>query len=61
MSTASPAAAASAAAAAKPATVQTLMSMDEDEMSAEQLACRERLRAGKRLLKERQGADVFRV
>jgi hypothetical protein len=35
--------------------------MDEDEMSAEQLACRETLRAGKRLLKEKQGAGMFRV
>uniref|UniRef100_A0A383W3H6 Uncharacterized protein n=1 Tax=Tetradesmus obliquus TaxID=3088 RepID=A0A383W3H6_TETOB len=56
ISTASPAAAAAAAAAAKPAAAQTLMSMDEDEMSAEQLACRETLRAGKRLLKQKEGA-----
>ncbi|WIA24074.1 hypothetical protein OEZ85_013682 [Tetradesmus obliquus] len=55
ISTASPAAAA-AAAAAKPAAAQTLMSMDEDEMSAEQLACKETLRAGKRLLKQKEGA-----
>jgi hypothetical protein len=32
--------------------------MDEDEMSAEQLACRKTLRAGKRLLKEKQGAGM---
>uniref|UniRef100_A0A383W2R7 Uncharacterized protein n=1 Tax=Tetradesmus obliquus TaxID=3088 RepID=A0A383W2R7_TETOB len=58
ISTASPAAAAAAAAAAKPAAAQTLMSMDEDEMSAEQLACRETLRAGKRLLKQKEGAGA---
>jgi hypothetical protein len=57
----SPSPAAAAAAAAKPAAAQTLMSMDEDEMSAEQLACRDTLRAGKRLLKQGEGAGEQRL
>jgi hypothetical protein len=33
--------------------------MDEDEMSAEQLACRDALRTGKRLLKEKEGTGAL--
>ncbi|GBF92346.1 hypothetical protein Rsub_05548 [Raphidocelis subcapitata] len=55
---ASPAAAAAAAAAA-PAAERTLLSLDEDEMSLDQIACRESLRQGKRMLKEKNGAAAL--
>jgi hypothetical protein len=38
--------------------VCVFVSTHEDEMSAELLACRDTLRAGKRLLKEKQGAGM---
>jgi len=37
----------------------TILSMEEDEMGADQLACRDALRAGKRLLKEKNGAAAM--
>ena len=48
-----------AAAAAAPAGVRTLLSMDDDEMSQDQIACRDALRQGKRLLKEKNGAAAL--
>jgi len=38
----------------------SIMSLEEDEMSAEQLQCRDALRAGKRLLKENGAAAMIR-
>ncbi|GFR50693.1 hypothetical protein Agub_g12946 [Astrephomene gubernaculifera] len=37
----------------------TLLSMEEEDMSSDQLQCREALRAGKRLLKEKNGAGAM--
>jgi len=45
--------------AAKQSVSTTLLSMEEDEMSAEQVQCRDSLRAGKRLLKEKNGAAAM--
>ena len=38
---------------------RTLFSMDEDEMTADQIACRDSLRQGKRLLKDKSGAAAL--
>lgn len=37
----------------------TLLSMEEDDMSTEQIQCRDALRAGKRLLKEKNGSAAM--
>lgn len=37
----------------------TLFSMEEDEMSAEQVQCRDSLKQGKRLLKDKNGAAAM--
>lgn len=37
----------------------TMFSMEEDELTADQLACKESLRAGKRLLKEQNGSAAM--
>jgi tetratricopeptide (TPR) repeat protein len=44
------------ASAAAPVISTTVFSMEEDDMSQDQVACRDALRAGKRLLKEKNGA-----
>lgn len=54
-----PASPSSNATAASPRSSATILSMDEDELSAEQLQCKEALRAGKRLLKEKSGAAAM--
>ncbi|KIZ06832.1 hypothetical protein MNEG_1119 [Monoraphidium neglectum] len=48
-----------AAAPAAGGAVQSLFSMDEDEMTSDQIQCRDSLRAGKRLLKEKNGAAAM--
>ncbi|GAX80830.1 hypothetical protein CEUSTIGMA_g8265.t1 [Chlamydomonas eustigma] len=45
-----------AAPAAAPISSATVLSMEEEDMSQDQVACRDALRAGKRLLKEKNGA-----
>ncbi|GLI62218.1 hypothetical protein VaNZ11_004811, partial [Volvox africanus] len=49
------------ATAASPATapLNTLFSMEEEELSSDQIQCKEALRAGKRLLKEKNGAAAM--
>jgi tetratricopeptide (TPR) repeat protein len=39
--------------------VSTIFSMDDDDMSTDQIQCRDALRAGKRLLKEQNGAAAM--
>ncbi|PNW77995.1 hypothetical protein CHLRE_10g460050v5 [Chlamydomonas reinhardtii] len=41
------------------AALNTLFSMEEEEMSSDQIQCKEALRAGKRLLKEKNGAAAM--
>ncbi|WIA15256.1 hypothetical protein OEZ85_001928 [Tetradesmus obliquus] len=55
VSSAAPAAAPSAA----PAPDKTLFSMDEEEMTSDQIQCRDALRAGKRFLKEANGSAAM--
>ncbi|GIL62678.1 hypothetical protein Vafri_16860 [Volvox africanus] len=49
------------ATAASPVTapLNTLFSMEEEELSSDQIQCKEALRAGKRLLKEKNGAAAM--
>ncbi|GLC48940.1 hypothetical protein PLESTB_000165300 [Pleodorina starrii] len=56
-----PAAAPAAAVDVSPATqpLNTLFSMEEEELSSDQIQCRDALRAGKRLLKEKNGAAAM--
>ncbi|KAG2487812.1 hypothetical protein HYH03_013656 [Edaphochlamys debaryana] len=47
------------AAAPQSNSLNTLFSMEEDELSGDQIQCKEALRAGKRLLKEKNGAAAM--
>lgn len=50
---------AAAAAAAAPVAARTLLSMEEEEMTSDQIQCRDALRAGKRFLKEANGSAAM--
>ncbi|KXZ48870.1 hypothetical protein GPECTOR_25g455 [Gonium pectorale] len=54
-----PVAAPAAAPSSAPNPVNTLFSMEEEELSSDQIQCKDALRAGKRLLKEKNGAAAM--
>ncbi|KAG2433317.1 hypothetical protein HXX76_008383 [Chlamydomonas incerta] len=54
-----PVAASIPSAAPSSGALNTLFSMEEEEMSSDQIQCKEALRAGKRLLKEKNGAAAM--
>ncbi|EFJ51373.1 hypothetical protein VOLCADRAFT_87597 [Volvox carteri f. nagariensis] len=56
---AAPAVPSTSASPSSSAAVNTLFSMEEEELSSDQIQCKEALRAGKRLLKEKNGAAAM--